>query len=423
MKLPAIRAKIGDWTYYISRMKFSEVSKFVKKIDQELHKSETLSQEIQRAISSNYISIKDYILRTQERFLGSLVLAVYDGNPNWIELRIEYEDDEFFEVGFLELSGKEKIFPVDGQHRVEGIKAAVKENEELSEEVIPVIFIGHNSSDEGMQRTRRLFTTLNRYAKPVKLDDIIALDEDDIVAIVTRNLIEDYILFSQGKVVKAKQKAIPDTNKTAFTSIISLYQTNLELFKGFYKHEYNKSPTKKNIEDFLKVRPAETIIDEFQSFITAFWDKLIEKNPDVNSYIEGNNLNEYVRNSKTGGNLLFRPVGLEAFAKAVSFVFQNSEYSIENILTILTQRITYNLSDLLWKNILWNSSSKKMIMHKSITSQLFIYAFDKSLLSKKSIKNLSVDLQSLWNMEDKPEGLALDELDKRIKGESLRSFK
>ena len=48
-----------------------------------------------------------------------------------------------------------------------------------------------------MERTRRLFTTLNRYAKPVKKSEIIALDEDDIIAIITRELVEKYPLFRE----------------------------------------------------------------------------------------------------------------------------------------------------------------------------------------------------------------------------------
>lgn len=53
---------------------------------------------------------------------NALVLAVYDGNPEWSELDVEVEDYRTFSVGVLELTGDEIIFPVDGQHRVAGIK-------------------------------------------------------------------------------------------------------------------------------------------------------------------------------------------------------------------------------------------------------------------------------------------------------------
>ena len=125
MKLPAIRGNIGIWHYYISSMRFSDIATRVKQIDNELHKSTTLSELIE-SITDNYKNIKNYILNQDERFFNSLVLAVYDGDPKWIEVQLDFEEDEdpFFNMGFLRLTGDEKIFPIDGQHRVEGIKAA-----------------------------------------------------------------------------------------------------------------------------------------------------------------------------------------------------------------------------------------------------------------------------------------------------------
>src|SRR5699024_5656182 len=112
-----------------------------------------------------------------------------------------YDNIETYQMGLLDFPGNHKIFPVDGQHRVEGIKAALLEKPELKDQKIAVIFIGHKNDEAGKQRTRRLFTTLNRYAKPVLLDDIIALDEDDVVAITTRFLLEEYDLFTGKRVV------------------------------------------------------------------------------------------------------------------------------------------------------------------------------------------------------------------------------
>ncbi len=167
MKIPAIRAHIGDWVYYVATMRFKDVSEYVKRVDNELHKSDLLKQMLQRSITNNYKSIANYIETQEERFFNALVLAVYDGVPTWHEVRLEYDDgSEFYNLGVLELNGDEKIFPVDGQHRVEGIKKVVNESDKYNDEQIPVIFIGHKTDDAGMQRSRRLFSTLNRYAKP-----------------------------------------------------------------------------------------------------------------------------------------------------------------------------------------------------------------------------------------------------------------
>ena len=185
MKIPAIKGKIGETIYYIANLTFQQINQLVKRVDSELHTSTSLKEEIQRSLSDNYIKIKQYILTRDDHFFNSLVLAVYDGLPVWTEIRYELEEEWYHNVGVLHFNGDEKIFPVDGQHRVEGIKAALREKSEIASETISVILIGHNNTPEGMEKSRRIFSTLNRYAKPVRLGDIIALDEDDVVAILS----------------------------------------------------------------------------------------------------------------------------------------------------------------------------------------------------------------------------------------------
>jgi len=60
-----------------------------------------------------------------------------------------------------------------------------------------VQFSSHNNKTERVAKTRRLFATLNRYAKPVSLTEIIALDEDDVVALTCRDLLENHPLFKK----------------------------------------------------------------------------------------------------------------------------------------------------------------------------------------------------------------------------------
>lgn len=159
-----------------------------------------------------------------------MILAVYDGQPVWNEIRIDGLDGEVnYDLGLLTLTGDEKIFPVDGQHRIAGIKKAVDLNPELGEERVRVIFIGHSKDEIGMQRTRRMFSTLNRYAKPVSMRDIIALDEDDVVAIASRNIIDQSNLLNGNMILDSKSKAIPENNNLALTTIITYYECNMEL--------------------------------------------------------------------------------------------------------------------------------------------------------------------------------------------------
>lgn len=389
MKIPALRARIGDWDYYVTTLSFEQVNQFVSKIDEHLHKSESLQDLIQRSITKNFISIKDYIINQPSVFFNSLVLAVYDDYPNWQEIEFKYDDTETYQMGLLDFPGNHKIFPVDGQHRVEGIKASLKEKPELKDQKIAAIFIGHKNDDAGKQRTRRLFTTLNRYAKPVLLDDIIALDEDDTVAITTRYLLEEYDLFTGKRVIYAKQKAIPTTNKDAITSIITLYQANLELFKVFYEGKFNKKPTQKVVVDYLKFRPANEDIEAFREFCISYWDAFKTKLTFISEYVNINeNAAEAYRNNETGGNLLFRPIGLLPFVKSSLLIYQREEKTFDQIFERFNE-VNFDINSKPWLSVVWNQIEKKMIMSSdSVTQNLLVYLYSDNILTEKELRKL-----------------------------------
>ncbi len=160
---------------------------------------------IQRSITSNYKSIANYLETQSERFFNSLILAVYDGQPKWNEIRIEDEQGEDnYNLGVITLTDDVKIFSCRWSASCCRHKKAFENNPSMEYERVPVIFVGHSKDEIGMQRTRRMFSTLNRYAKPVSLRDIIALDEDDVVAIASRNLIDNTNLFVKDRILDSK---------------------------------------------------------------------------------------------------------------------------------------------------------------------------------------------------------------------------
>lgn len=398
MKIPAIRSRIGEWTFYVTTLTFKQISDTVSRVDEELHESEVLQDLIQRSISDNYLSIKNYILNQPEMFFNSLVLAVYNDYPKWQEIEVKYDNEVTFKIGLLDFPGKHKIFPVDGQHRVEGIKEAIRANPRLENNEVGVIFIGHSEEPQLKKRTRRLFTTLNRYAKPVSLRDIIALDEDDIVAILTRRLIEKFILFQEDRIIDIKSKSIPSNNKTAFTSIITLYECNLEICKYYYHEKTGLTASNKRLGDFLKFRPEKETISEYYSFYLKYWDTFIENTQIIKIFLN----EEYsVRNVENGGNLLFRPISLVPFTKAVLKI--KKEKKEESLKTIFTKfdKINFILSEVPWSKVLWDDLRKKMVMGSStLTYLLLLYIYDKSLLSEKDLIKLKDGYASKLGIED-----------------------
>lgn len=393
MKVPALRAKIGTWTYYITTLTFEQVANNVSKIDDQLHKSHSLKDLIQRSITENHIKIKEYIINQKEMFFNSLVLAVYDDYPNWQEIEFRYDGIETYQMGLLDFPTKHKIFPVDGQHRVEGIKAALKQDKKLSSERISVIFIGHKNDDDGKTKTRRLFTTLNRYAKPVSMDDIIALDEDDSVAIVTRELLETFPLFTSNRVTKSKNKAIPDTDKTSITSIITLYQCNRELLKLFRskrkEEEPNSERDKKGLDEYLKFRPDEKEVVLYNKFCNSYWKDFSENFNVVKKYLskEEDGAAYEFRNKQSGGNLIFRPVGLLPLVQASIEIHKRKRRSFKYIFSKLNN-LDFSISKKPWRNILWNPNEKTMIMGTSgLVKLILLYQYN-DVIKPRELSNL-----------------------------------
>ena len=151
--LSSLRGYLGDWVYYPCLMKLNDIAERVDFADH-LHKSKTLSEMIQRELKKKWgKEIKKYLLEQKQRFFNSLIVAVYEGEPSWYDITnlegneqldaSEIPDDVVASIGILRLSGNEKLFTLDGQHRLMGIKEAVKEDSDLGEdELNGALFLG-----------------------------------------------------------------------------------------------------------------------------------------------------------------------------------------------------------------------------------------------------------------------------------------
>ena len=267
--LPAIRSHVGDWTFYITTLSFNDVKRLIKEPD-EVHERKKLSDWIQReAIEKHADAIANYIQKNEQRFLGSLIIGVYDGRPDWGPLHVNYavnaldateEQQKLLEgkLGLLQLSGEEKLFAIDGQHRVAGIKTALSDiptSSPLRNEEVSAIFVAHDASTvPGRQRTRRLFTTVNKKAKRVSTAANIALDEDNGFAVVTRQLIDDHWLFEDERkhVSYTSTGSISPSDEHAITSVVGLYEIVRDLYPVKGKSTFqNQRPADKDIDDHL----------------------------------------------------------------------------------------------------------------------------------------------------------------------------
>ena len=279
--------------------------------------------------------------------------------------------------------------------------------------------IGHKTDDAGMQRSRRLFSTLNRYAKPVSMRDIIALDEDDVVAIASRDLIDTHPLFARDRLLDSRTKAIPENNDKAFTTIITFYECNLEILWILLKDmdvlnpEGAKTKGKGKIKEFIRKRPNDVTIHQFEELCGAFWNALIDCFEDIYAYATAEPNAQPYRN-RTGGNLLFRPVALLPFVRAAVKVSIQQQKNFGEIFGDFPQELLY-IDNIIWRNTLWNSDKGTMIVNnQKLTERILLYYWDRSTLTAKEISTMKLEIKSnlqLADMED-VETLLTDTIDK-----------
>jgi DNA sulfur modification protein DndB len=361
LKVPGLRAHMGDWVYYITFLRLKDVAERVS-LAQELHTSQALKDLIQREVDESVHSqaIKRYLLYQEQRLFNALVIAIYGGAPTWAELKIDDTAKSGLgslpaymkgALGVLAFDGSEKLFAVDGQHRVVGIQRAVASNEDLADEEVCVIFVGHSNDRPGLQRTRRLFTTLNRYAKPVNKMEIIALDEDDAIAIITRRLLEQYKLLTNFTSIK-KGKSMQASDRRNLTTILTVYDVLDKYLNWQWKER----------RDFKKQRPSERALNSLYKQSVELWDSLVDAFPPVRE-LAGSTPQDEVsfeyRNRSAGGHLLFRPVGLTMIVWAIRHLMDEGKVLKQAAARVA--RAPMLLSDFPWAGLLWDTANHRMM--------------------------------------------------------------
>ena len=356
--LPALRAAMGDWTYYIASMTLEELAHRVTTATT-LHQPESLDEEIQRSLSPRAGDIAEYLLSQPQRLFGTLVVGVYGGEPEWLEVEIKEgarpwdEKDQRLEgtIGLLRLSGAEQLFALDGQHRLLGTMQALEEDPSLGDEEVAVIFVGHANDRAGLRRTRRLFSTLNRYAKPVSRREIIALDEDDAVAIVTRRLVKSHPLFSD-RISLGGTKAVPVSDRISLTSIVALNDCVEMVLKTH--------PSWK--EGHKKIRAADEILDQLEQHCTDYWNIVIGEHEVLGEYVgvpKDANPAEPFR-GRHGGHLFFRPVGILAHTWAATTLCSKEAVDTRAAIQRLAE-VPLELAEAPWVGLLWDGENQRMI--------------------------------------------------------------
>lgn len=374
--IPAFQCTVGDWKYYICMMKYGEVGRQVQFAYELNNSNQELGQLIQRGISERTKGITEYLLKSQHRFLGALVIAAWGGEPTYTPLSIDDPEGMLKgldrEFGVLTFDGTQAYFVLDGQHRLKAIKEALKQNPDLGKEDICVIIVTHYNTIEGRRRTRRLFSNINRNAKQTQLSENIALDEDDSFAILTRRVVEEHdFLREDGRVrviigvgdggeLRLASSNIPKGDPKALTTLTVLY--DLLQYLGW------DCP---GVIRAKQERPSDDVLDESYRLLTGRLDDLLRFCGDVRTKLQNTATARELRAPKDRegeGHPFMRPVVQKAVARVASEVVQRELLTWKEVMARLAQ-LEWRLSASVWQSV-YAADAAKMLTTKEHTELL-----------------------------------------------------
>ena len=335
---PALKAEMGTWTYYIVKMQMKDIVKEVG-FASEIYNNKTLDDAIQRTLNESRVKkeIVQYLAKRSDRFFSSIVVAALGGNPTYTP--VEITDDPKFSLlkpagfgdafGVLTFDGGQRYFALDGQHRLKAIKTLIEQAEDdvpelpesfLNEEVSVIMLVREEArDDEFMTSYRRIFSSLNRYAKPTDRDTNIIMDEDDAIAILTRRLLTEHEFFIwQGRpdtnaVLKTQGKNLR-SGDSYFTTLQTLYSMNEKLLK---------TPERSNYEfasrAYKLFRPPEEHLDSLYNELVVYWNAMLAEITTLRNDPMTMREHDADIDNPDGltDNLLFWPIGQELLADVV----------------------------------------------------------------------------------------------------------
>jgi DNA sulfur modification protein DndB len=351
---PCLRGVMGDWVYYSTLMSAQQIKAQVLK-SKDIREAKGLDDYLQRALKERAQKIATYLKKRDTRFFSSIVLGVFGGLPDWVELDFSVvaqtlkvpnlgEIEET--LGFLIFDGAERIFAIDGQHRVEGIKrAAEADPERFQNDQYAALLVAHKDDAVGKVRTRRLFCDINKNAVAVSEGDKVIIDEDELAAIVTRRVYAKYPAFEQGNeiAVTEKKEQLSKDGRERFTSLLAIYTVCKRLKKLYKKPRGIPENARENVDAF------QAVVSEFLDFVIAH-ERSLNHYFRLKSAASRNKVLEMER--ETNHSLFFRPVGLELLSRL--YTYFASEQKL-NTMRYALEEFQFENPKGIFDGILWKS--------------------------------------------------------------------
>ena len=239
-------------------------------------------------------------------------------------------------------------------------------------DAVPVMFVAHEKSEEGLRRTRRLFTTLNKTAKPVSKFDIIALDEDDVMALTVRWLIdENRDMFGDHRIAFVASSNMPQSNVTSLTTIVNLY----DILLTWYTQA--NIPSRSSATTLKKSRPDDDRLAAYYRHARELFEALAEGFPELGEFFSAEDTESVVRTYRNE-NALFRPVGLIVFIMIIARLTHERGLSLVGAVRE-TAKLPRGLYSPPYAGLMWNPDTRTIRRFaRGTLLELLLYMLDRS---------------------------------------------
>lgn len=214
-KFPAVKGIQAGREYYVSMVPLKILPKLF------ITDADVVSPEFraQRRLNETRIpAIKNYILDNRLSYVFSALSASLDGKFSFVPF------DTDGDIGILEIDMNTTFLINDGQHRKAAIEEAIKEDPDLGDETISVVFF----EDKGLEKSQQMFTDLNKHAVKTSNSISTLYDSRDELAVITKQIISEIPFLNQ---YTDKEKDNLGKNSSKLFTLNNIYKANQRIIK------------------------------------------------------------------------------------------------------------------------------------------------------------------------------------------------
>lgn len=357
--IPAIKGRLGNTDFFEATMNARDLVHSIRPpLEMDDWANFGIEERMQREPEKKRImaQLAPYIAKNKDRFFGSIIVLIYEGDVSFEALSQLTEKlpnaykKNASRIGFLTIDGGTLIV-LDGQHRLLALRMVLlgEVTGEYAKDVVNddicVVFIRH----EEFVKTRRIFNTVNRYAKPTSRSDNILTSEDDGYAIVARRLLRDdqplharHTGKSTEDIVDWKSNSLA-ARSVKLTTISTVYEASKSILEYF-------GISKLNLQD----RPSDDELDEYLEKCSSVWKILLTK---INAYADAlKKVSDIpaMRADNALTALLFKPAAQNALVDGVlrAATFAKQKMDLDQIITRVNKITDWSMMADQWRDII-----------------------------------------------------------------------